>query len=234
MEDSLFNPQDETPFEEVLVALLDDEQVLDPGYLYRLSDITQDDQGDLTRIWSDIQVERRRALIEDLEDLSEDNNLLSFESVFRLSLKDEDSQVRFFTTRAIEIYDTDGNFIENTIVGGTPYLGCFNSVENKMYFYTERFSDIEKSNIYVFDTQTNEFISTITFDHSISDLQYDEGNNCIYVSSYSETNLIKIIDCETDDLPPEIPLDHNYCRKMFIANNTLYCAVQNNNGSSPL
>jgi HEAT repeat protein len=107
MEDSLFNPQDDTPFEEVLVALLDDEQVLDPGYLYRLSDITQDDRGDLTRIWSDIQVERRRALIEDLEDLSEDNNLLSFESVFRLSLKDEDSQVRFFTTRAIEIYDTD-------------------------------------------------------------------------------------------------------------------------------
>ena len=107
MEESLIAPQNETPFEEVLVALLDDDQILDPGYLYRMSDISQEDLKDLSRIWSDIRVERRRALIEDLEELSDDNNLLSFEGVFRLALHDEDSQVRFFTTRAIEIFDTD-------------------------------------------------------------------------------------------------------------------------------
>jgi HEAT repeat protein len=107
MEESLIAPQNETPFEEVLVALLDDDQILDPGYLYRMSDISQEDLKDLSRIWSEIHVERRRALIEDLEELSDDNNLLSFEGVFRLALQDEDSQVRFFTTRAIEIFDTD-------------------------------------------------------------------------------------------------------------------------------
>jgi len=107
MEESLFAPLDETPFQEVLVALLDTDLVLDPGYLYRLSDISQENLGDLTEIWLDIHVERRRALIEDLEELIDDNNLLSFEGVFRLALKDDDPQVRFFTTRAIEIFDTD-------------------------------------------------------------------------------------------------------------------------------
>lgn len=107
MEESLFEPLDETTFEEVLVALLDDDQVLDPAYLFRLSDISQENLSALMVIWPEINIERRRALIEDLEELVDDNNLLSFEGVFRLALKDDDPQVRFFTTRAIEIFDTD-------------------------------------------------------------------------------------------------------------------------------
>lgn len=107
MEEELFTPLDESPFEEVLVALLDDETTLDPRYLYRLSDLNSENLADLSRIWDEIQIVRRRALIEDLEDLAEVNNLLSFEGVFRLALKDPDSQVRFFSTRAIEIFDTD-------------------------------------------------------------------------------------------------------------------------------
>jgi HEAT repeat protein len=91
----------------VLTALLDHDEVLDPLYLYRLSDLTQDNLSDLKRIWGDIHVERRRALIEDLEQLTDTNNLLSFESVFRFALEDDDEQVRFYTTRAIEVFDTD-------------------------------------------------------------------------------------------------------------------------------
>ena len=53
MEEQLFSPLEELPFSEVLTALLDAEQVLDPLNLYRLSDISPDNlaevQTDLDR-----------------------------------------------------------------------------------------------------------------------------------------------------------------------------------------
>lgn len=107
MEEQLFSPLDELPIEEVLAALLDEDQVLDPLNLYRLSDIGPDNLSDLVRIWEDIHVERRRALLDDLEQLTDSNNLLSFEPIFRFALKDQDEQVRFYATRAIEVFDTD-------------------------------------------------------------------------------------------------------------------------------
>ena len=107
MEDSFFPPPDELPFEQVLSALLDTDRVLDPIFLYRLSDISPDDLSSLVRIWEEIRLDRRRGLIEDLEELTDSNTLLSFEPIFRLALKDEDQQVRFFAIRAIEVFDTD-------------------------------------------------------------------------------------------------------------------------------
>ena len=107
MEESFFPPSEDLPFDEVLHALLDMGEVLDPTYLYRLSDINQDNLAALINIWEDIHLDRRRGLIEDLEQLTDSNNLLSFEHVFRLALRDEDEQVRFFATRAIEVFDTD-------------------------------------------------------------------------------------------------------------------------------
>lgn len=107
MEESFFPSPEDLPFSEVLRALLDQEEVLDPLNLYRLSDISQEDLSALNQIWKEIHLDRRRGLIEDMEQLTDSNNLLSFEPVFRLALKDEDEQVRFFATRAIEIFDTD-------------------------------------------------------------------------------------------------------------------------------
>lgn len=107
MEEPIFSPLEELPFTEVLTALLDADQVLDPLNLYRLSDISPDNLAELQKIWTEITLERRRALIEDLEELTDTNPLLSFEPILRLALKDEDEQVRFFATRAIELFDTD-------------------------------------------------------------------------------------------------------------------------------
>ncbi len=107
MEEQLFSPLDELPFSEVLTALLDVEQVLDPMNLFKLSDISPDNLAEIQKIWTKINLERRRALVEDLEDITDTNPLLSFEPIFRLALKDEDEQVRFFATRAIEVFDTD-------------------------------------------------------------------------------------------------------------------------------
>ncbi len=107
MEEPLFSPFEDKPFDEVLNALLDEDQILDPLDLYRLSDISPENLSDLSAIWEDVNVERRRGLIDDLEQLTDANNLLSFELIFRIGLEDLDDQVRFFATRAIEIFDTD-------------------------------------------------------------------------------------------------------------------------------
>ena len=107
MEESFFPSPEDLPFGEVVNALLDREQVLDPLFLYRLSDINQSDLSTLHNIWGEIHLERRRGLIEDLEQLTDTNHLLSFEPIFRLALKDDDEQVRFFAIRAIEVFDTD-------------------------------------------------------------------------------------------------------------------------------
>ena len=107
MEEQLFSPLEELPFSEVLTALLDADQILDPLNLYRLSDISPDNLAEVQKIWAEVNLERRRALIEDLEELGDTNPLLSFEPIFRLALKDDDEQVRFYGIRAIEIFDTD-------------------------------------------------------------------------------------------------------------------------------
>ena len=107
MEEPLFSPLEDIPFDEVLTALLDEDQILDPLLLYRLSDINPDSLSQLAGIWENVNVERRRALIDDLEQLTDTNNLLTFEPIFRIGLKDLDDQVRFFAIRAIEIFDTD-------------------------------------------------------------------------------------------------------------------------------
>jgi hypothetical protein len=107
MDTELNNPLEDLPFEEVLTALLDAEQTLDPIMLYRLSDISQENLAALDQIWDMIHLDRRRALMEDLEQLTDDNTLLSFEPIFRRALVDDDESVRFFATRAIEVFDTD-------------------------------------------------------------------------------------------------------------------------------
>lgn len=107
---------EEPDFKTVIRDLLDEEQVLDPQILYALSDLRPGQLRQLKDAWLEIGVERRRALMEDLEHLTESDTLLSFEAVFRFAMEDPDPQVRFFAIRAIEVFDTDDlipTFLEN-------------------------------------------------------------------------------------------------------------------------
>jgi len=88
MEEPLISPLDDIPFDEVVTALLDEDQIFDPLYLYRLSDISPENLSILSVTWDSINVDRRRGIIEDLEQLTDTNNLLTFESVFRIAIKD--------------------------------------------------------------------------------------------------------------------------------------------------
>ncbi len=82
------------PFGEVTAALLDEDNILNPRYLYRLSDLEGAELEALSSIWPRISLRRRKALMEDLEALTDSDYLLSFEAVSRMAAADEEPQVR--------------------------------------------------------------------------------------------------------------------------------------------
>ncbi|MDD5371533.1 MAG: HEAT repeat domain-containing protein [Anaerolineaceae bacterium] len=86
--------RENVPFQAVLDALSDVERPFPPVYLHRFSDISHTDLGDLKIIWGQLPVERRRALLEDLERLTEADTLVSFDDLARYVLQDEDPMVR--------------------------------------------------------------------------------------------------------------------------------------------
>lgn len=89
------------PFQQLLSALLDQGKPLQPRYYYRLSDLDQEEINLLKETWPQVPVERRRALIEHLEELAKQDSLLSFEALGRFALKDCDPMVRAMATRLL-------------------------------------------------------------------------------------------------------------------------------------
>ena len=87
-------------------ALLDTETPFPPRYLYRFSDLEPTDLAALKAIWDQIPTWRRKALLEDLEQLFGDDYLLSFEAICRLGLEDPESEIRFLSIRSLFEYDT--------------------------------------------------------------------------------------------------------------------------------
>jgi HEAT repeat protein len=88
------------PFNKLIVALLDESMPFSPRYLNRLSDLEPVDSASLTENWPKISIHRREALLEDLEQIHLADDLLSFEEVARIALKDSAPGIRW---RAINI-----------------------------------------------------------------------------------------------------------------------------------
>jgi hypothetical protein len=89
------------PFQQLLSALLDQGKPLQSRYYYRFSDLEEDEIDLLKEAWPQVPVERRRVLMEDLEQLGEQDSLLSFEALGRFALNDSDPKVRSVATRML-------------------------------------------------------------------------------------------------------------------------------------
>jgi HEAT repeat protein len=88
-------------FDQLLQALVEDKHPLPVNYMYALSDLSPEEISNLEHIWPKISLRRRRSMLEDLEDLTMKDYILSFEAVFRLALNDSDSQVRTIAIRTL-------------------------------------------------------------------------------------------------------------------------------------
>jgi len=84
----------------LIEALLDTRSPFSPRYLNRLSDLDGGDIAEFAGAWPRVTVQRRQALLEDLEEIHLADDLQNFEAVARIALNDEDPGVR---TRAISI-----------------------------------------------------------------------------------------------------------------------------------
>lgn len=97
---------EEITLNQILDALLDVDTPFQPKYLYSFSDMSQKDLSDLDKTWPKIQAWRRRALMEDIEELGESNYTLSFEAISRYCMQDRDPRVREIAIRTLWEYDS--------------------------------------------------------------------------------------------------------------------------------
>jgi HEAT repeat protein len=96
----------EIPIQQLITALLDESKVFPARYLHRLSDLTLEDASEIKKLWHSISARRRTALLEDLEQLGEADDILSFDEVCRIALKDDVSAVRRLAIQILRVYET--------------------------------------------------------------------------------------------------------------------------------
>lgn len=88
-------------FDVYLDALADGSKRLEIRNLQNLSNLETDQAAQLDRRWTDIDVRRRRRVVQELTDLIEDNVELDFSTVFRRALRDDDPDVRVAAIRGL-------------------------------------------------------------------------------------------------------------------------------------
>ena len=93
--------QNDIPFQQVIEALLNTEQVFPPKYLYQFSDLEADEIAGLAKVWPNVPTWRRQALMEDIVLLGQRDTLLSFESLGRMTLQDPEPAVRLLAIQAL-------------------------------------------------------------------------------------------------------------------------------------
>jgi HEAT repeat protein len=85
----------------VIDALLDQSTPFPPTYLHGLSDLNAAELRKLQSVWEQITPDRRTALLQDLEALTERDTLVYFDDIARFALKDSDPRARAASIRLL-------------------------------------------------------------------------------------------------------------------------------------
>lgn len=88
------------PFSQVTQALLDEASPFPARLLHRFSDLEPADLASMLKVWPKVSLRRKLTLLEDLEELTESDTLMSFDDLGRALLTDAEGGVR---TRAIRL-----------------------------------------------------------------------------------------------------------------------------------
>lgn len=91
----------EYTFEEIKIALLDREKPFPATAIYFFSDISPEDLDRLQDVWPKVWTERRRGLLEDMEEMAEADTLLFFDPVAIMCLSDKDPVARATAIRLL-------------------------------------------------------------------------------------------------------------------------------------
>lgn len=88
-----------------LNELFDSSRPLSTSKLVNLSDLSGSEETEFQGRWADAPVERRKAIIERLADLTEDNVELNFDRIFMVALNDDNAEVRVRSIRGLWEYE---------------------------------------------------------------------------------------------------------------------------------
>jgi hypothetical protein len=88
-------------FSEVKDALLNNNAPFPPQFIYFFSDISQGDLEKMAFVWPEVWLERRRGLLEDMENMAEADTLLYFDDFARTCLGDADPVARATAIRLL-------------------------------------------------------------------------------------------------------------------------------------
>ncbi|GAP15074.1 protein containg HEAT repeats [Longilinea arvoryzae] len=97
-------PKKTDSFQQILDALVDENQVFPAVYLHRFSDPSPEDLKALQAVWEKVPEQRRAALVEDLEELYDSDTLTSFEGIARIAITDSHAPVRAGALRLLWDY----------------------------------------------------------------------------------------------------------------------------------
>jgi HEAT repeat protein len=89
------------PFSAVLEALLNQQTPFPAVHLHRFSELTSENLIQVKNVWARVNPDRRLALLEDLEELAEVDNLVLFDELAKIGLSDSDPRVRAAAVRLL-------------------------------------------------------------------------------------------------------------------------------------
>lgn len=92
----------EIPFSTILAALTNSEHAFPSRYFARLSDLAPADLAAFIQAWPRVPLVRKRVLLKNLNELFEDDTLLSFETIAVKLLQDEDGEVRSLALKLLD------------------------------------------------------------------------------------------------------------------------------------
>jgi HEAT repeat protein len=92
-------------FDEYLQELADASQPLAISKLTQLSSMRADQASMFARVWREMELQRRRHLLQELTELTEDDVELNFDAVFLGGLSDRDAEIRFASIRGLREYE---------------------------------------------------------------------------------------------------------------------------------
>jgi hypothetical protein len=95
----------EIPFKELINALRNNEEPLDRRYLNRLSDLDDRDLEELKVVWQTIPVERKERILQDINLIGEEEFYLSFISIGKLALDEDNPNIRLHGIRTLSNYE---------------------------------------------------------------------------------------------------------------------------------
>jgi len=133
---------------------------------------------------------------------------------------------------AVEVFDSDGDFVNSRVLGGAALKGVFIETHEKVFMYkseSDIFQRVHIKNMLDNSVQNLDFTG---FGYTyISGMVSDNENGLVYVSVATDPYMegkVKIIDAATGSiLPNDFALPANTtCRKLYLENSKLYCLLE--------